>query len=138
MKEVKAKIERLVDRAVKNFENSEFMTTEELNEDWSPREKPEYKIEDWYLHTWGECLYWLEGYITGHSRVGPEDHAHTSKLIKIDFGTMRAETKNSIYKLGKFYSRAEMTNNIINNKDEIESFFKDNFPDWNNKKGDIK
>lgn len=121
-------MERIMNRAVKNFEKTKPMTDEELNRYWDKKEKPEYEINNWYLHQRSED-YWLEGNITEHPRVDVDRHAHTSKLIKINFQTMKAETKNSVYKLGKFYSRAELTNNLLSNKDEIEQFFKDNFPD---------
>ena len=128
MESKKTQIERLVDGAVKNFEKTKPMTGEELNRYWDKKEKPEYEINNWYLDDWYEDYYVLKGYITGHFNVEQDTCAHTSKLIKIDFSTMIAETENSVYKLGKFYPRGELVNNLLSNKDEIKQFFKDNFP----------
>lgn len=63
--------------------------------------KKRYKIENWKLEPTGSGGFWLLGRSTesdGRFRLGTP--IHTSRLIKIDFEKMEAETLNSIYELG--------------------------------------
>lgn len=43
--------------------------------------------------------YWLLGVVTGHPHIHDDTVVHTSTLLKIDFETMKAETRNTIYSL---------------------------------------
>lgn len=62
--------------------------------------KPQYRIEEWKIIE--TSFFYISGFIKGrHPWILEKEPAHTSKLLFIDFQRMKAETKNSIYLLGK-------------------------------------
>lgn len=67
-----------------------------------PKPKLGADLRHWKLHFDHNGKPRLIGQVYGHAsgRFAPGDQVMTSELLKIDFVTMLAETRNTIYSLG--------------------------------------